>query len=365
MKILSTNDKKTILITVSSLGNGGGISRYILSLCKILKSHYRIVVLTTHDSHQNTFGEKELSALSADIKLIKITTSKKINRYFKTARIIWSLKPDYIINNYNGHIQYVLPYIKRKSKFIHILHSDTPDFYRIGNINSKFVDAWIAPTKGIADKFNDYTNNIHKNKVYVISHGVEDAQSNLIKQNKRLEILFAGVLYEHKGVKELPLIIHQLLMKNVDLHFTIIGAGILEDWLKQAFADEIAKGIVTFTGVIDHSFVYRHMAKADVFLYPTHIDAFGLVIAEAMMNGAVPVVSHIPGVTDNLIEDGKNGFLIKQGDIENFANSILNISNDNLILNRISLNARESAKSKLSIMNMQDCYLKFLQNINK
>lgn len=32
------------------------------------------------------------------------------------------------------------------------------------------------------------------------------------------------------------------------------------------------------------------------------------MIAEAMINGAVPVVSHLQGITDALVDEGVNGF---------------------------------------------------------
>lgn len=363
MKRQSIDAKKTILISLASLGKGGGLSRYALSLCKILKEHYRLIVLTTHDSNQNDFGEKELKSISPYIKFIKITCANRILKYLRVIKSIHSERPDFIINNYDGLIQLILPFIKRKAKFIHILHNDTEDSYRIGNINSKLVDAWIAPTTGIAEKFNTFTSNAHKEKIYVIPHGVEEGTGKRPKKNKRFEILFTGVLYEHKGVKELPLIINRLLDKNIDLHLTIIGSGILEDWLKEEFKNEIETGIVTFTGVIDHSLVYKHMTKTDVFLYPTHIDAFGLVIAEAMMNGAVPVVSLLKGVTDNLIQDGNNGYLIQQGDIEGFVNAVESLQSNRTLLKELSSKAREHAMNKFSLGSMSKSYIQFIQNI--
>lgn len=362
MKAQST-DKRKILITVPSLGNGGGISRYVLLLCKIFKDYYSITILTTHAPQDDSFAITELSKISRDIKYFGISANNKFLKYLKAIIIIRSIKPDFIINNYDGLIQFVLPWIKQDAKFIHVLHNDTDDFYRIGNINAKYIDAWIAPTSGIADKFNNYTNSRHKDKVSVISHGVDDPITSNAEKSDKLKILFTGVLYEHKGVKELPLIIRRLNEKNVELHFTIIGTGILEDWLKEEFKNEIETGMVTFTGVIDHSLVYKHMAQADIFLYPTHIDAFGLVIAEAMMNGAVPVVSLLKGVTDNLIDNDKNGYLIQQGDIESFVNAVESLYSNRLLLKELSSQAHEQAISKFSLSSMAKSYIQFIENI--
>ena len=351
-----------ILITVPMLSEGSGLSRYVLTLSKILNKLHKITVLTTHNTSDDNFGKIELAKINPAIRLISIQKTNKYLRYIKAIRIIRKISPDILINNYNGLIQYILPYINKNTKVIHVLHNDTDDFYRIGAINANKTTAWIAPTNAIRDHFNEYTKNSYAHRVSVISHGV---QSGLIhsKTSKKLEIVFTGVLYEHKGVKELPEIIKRLLAKGVDLHFTIIGQGILEDWLKEEFEEEHKKGIVEFTGVIDHDEVYRRMSESDIFLYPTHIDAFGLVIAEAMINGTVPVVSHLKGITDNLIDNNENGFLIKEGDINAFTTTIVNLYHEPNLRDKISNNACKKANKCFSLDIMKSTYLNFISKI--
>lgn len=159
----------------------------------------------------------------------------------------------------------------------------------------------------------------------------------------------------------MPPIIKRLQDKGIDLHFTIIGGGVLDNWLREQFAKEVESGIVTFTGVIDHDKVYEEMSKADIFLYPTHLDAFGLVIAEAMMNGLVAVVTHLPGITDNLISDGNDGYLIKQDKIEQFVQTIENLYQDNAMLRKLGGLAHQKAKTKFSLSAMSKTYISYFR----
>ncbi|MCM1070483.1 MAG: glycosyltransferase family 4 protein [Bacteroides sp.] len=350
------------LITVSSLTPGSGLTRYVFNLCGILKEGNELFVLTTHDEGSNEYALAELTKISPDIKLIALGKASKIGKYLKTMAWIRKISPDKIINNYNGVVQFVLPFIGSKVKVIHILHNDTDDFYRIGAINGKRIAGWIAPTQAIADHFNSYTGGKYVSRVEVIPHGVATAEHNE-RRSGTLEIVFAGVLYEHKGVKVLPGIIKKLLGKGIDLRFTIIGGGILADWLRESFRGEIENGTVTMTGVIDHERVYTLMSKADVFLYPTHLDAFGLVIAEAMMNGAVPVVTLLLGITDNLVDHGNNGFLLPQDDIDAFAEAIEEIYNDSEKRTALSRKAFEKAEKSLSMPVMKANYLSYLSNL--
>ena len=345
------------LIAVSSLTAGSGLSRYVFSLCKILAYDNQLYVVTTHDDGGNDFAKEELEHISADIRLISLGDLSKAGKYLTAVKTVYEVKPDVIINNYNGVFQYIIPFISKRIKIIHILHNDTDDFYRIGSINGANIDGWIAPTEAIARHFNNYTSNKYCNRVKTIAHGVE-AASYSIRTNKRIEIIYAGVLYEHKGVKILPTVIKQLCKDGYDFHFTIVGGGQLSDWLKEQFHDEIKTGIVDMTGVIPHSDVYDLMSKADIFLYPTHLDAFGLVIAEAMMNGAVPVVTLLRGITDRLVDNEVNGFLLNQDDIKAFVKTLSLLINNHEL--RIKLSEAAHSKS-LNFFSMEKMEINYRQ----
>lgn len=349
------------LITVSSLTPGSGLSRYVFSLCRLLvKGGNEVYVLTTHDDSTISYERNELDSISKGIHLISLGHKNKLRKYIEVVRAVNRIHPEVIINNYNAVVQYILPFISNKIKIIHVLHNDTDDFYRVASINGHKTNGWIAPTESIASHFNKYTSNRYTDKVTVIPHGVEEADFKK-KNNAKLEIVYAGVLYEHKGVKILPPIIKRLQDKGIDLHFTIIGGGVLDNWLREQFAKEVESGFVTFTGVIDHDKVYEEMSKADIFLYPTHLDAFGLVIAEAMMNGLVPVVTHLPGITDNLISDGNDGYLIKQDEIEQFVQTIENLYQDNAMLRKLGGLAHQKAKTKFSLSAMSKTYISYFR----
>lgn len=351
------------LITTTFLVPGSGLSRYIFSLCKILQQPGNdIYILTTHNTNDIAYERAELDKINPNIKLISLGQKSKLSKYISVVSEIRKVNPDILVNNHNAVIQYILPLISKHIKTVHILHTDTEDCYRIGGINGKMVHGWIAPTEAIKTKFSQFTNTRFDRRVSIIPHGVE-VEKTRIKDNKILNIVFTGVLYEHKGILVLPAIIKGLLSRGINFNFTIVGGGILEDWLKKEFKDEIDNGIVRMTGVIDHDKVYFEMSKADIFLYPTHIDTFGLVIAEAMMNGAVPVVSHLKGVTDNLIDTAKDGFLIQQDDVNAFIETIQLLADNPSLIKEMSIKAHQKALTRLSLPVMSVNYLKYFSSL--
>ncbi|MDP2389624.1 MAG: glycosyltransferase family 4 protein [Acidobacteriota bacterium] len=60
--------------------------------------------------------------------------------------------------------------------------------------------------------------------------------------------------------------------------------------------------------------VERLYRAADVLAMPSTREAFGMVLVEAMASGLQVVATHIPGVTDAIVEDGVTGLLVPPRD---------------------------------------------------
>lgn len=354
-----------IIITVSSLTKGSGLSKYVYNLCDVLKKdNNELHIITTH-AEQPEY-EVKLFKNDANIQVHQLHTYNKYVKYLQLIVLIRRLNADLIINNYHAPSQFVLPWCKRHARVIHIIHNDTTDFYRIAAINGKYVDGWITPTPGVMDNFNQFTRYKYADLVTPISHGVEQPGKYHITAQKgnRLELVFVGVLYEHKGVMTLPDIVKRLRESHIDFHFSIIGKGIKRDELKRAMADDIVNGFVELTGVLSAKEVYEKMSKAHIFLYPTQLDSFGLVIAEAMMNGAVPVVSHLKGITDALVDDGDNGYLITNPkDAASFAERIIMLDNDRNRLSQMGERAKQKAEQEFSLTRFHENYENYFKKI--
>lgn len=349
-----------ILIAVPSITLGSGLSKYILSLASLLiNAGHKIAVVTTHTIDPEY--EKSVLCNCGVEDLAQFGAYSKLTKYFKCWEYIRKFKADILINNYDGLVQILLPLLKG-IKIVHVLHNDRDDFYRVGSINGKYVAGWIAPTRAIADKFNEYTHNKYVKLVQVIPHGVESG-SNIDCCHTCKELIFVGVHHWHKGIKILPEIVNRLKKNGYNFHFTIVGTGAKSGWLQDAMSDHVKSGHVTFTGVITADEVYRLQAGADIFLYPTHTDAFGLVIAEAMMNATVPVITRLDGITDNLVDDGVNGFLLPQDDIEAFVQRISLLICDQELLAKMKASALNKAKTEFSLSKMSENYLTYLNLI--
>ena len=119
--------------------------------------------------------------------------------------------------------------------------------------------------------------------------------------------------------------------------------------LKSEFEAKGMSKSVEFMGVIPHEQVRETMAQSDILLFPTRVEAFGLVIAEAMMERTVPVVTLLPGITDATVEDSKTGFLIPMNDVDTFAQRVVMLGKNPQLLEEVSKASLNTAKEKLSL----------------
>ena len=79
-------------------------------------------------------------------------------------------------------------------------------------------------------------------------------------------------------------------------------------------------------------------------------EGFGRVTVEAMLSGCVVVGSN-GGATCELIDDGVNGFLYEEGNIESFVKAMQRIVGDFTESRKIALYALNGAKKKYAIDN--------------
>lgn len=351
-----------IAITVSQITPGGGLTKYICTLIEILtkSTDNDVWLITTHPSKANPTIERFVK--EKKINYISLSHLPLIRKYISLISVLRKINPDVIINNYNAPTQYTLPFLPSKIKIVHILHNNTEDFYRVAAINGKYVNQWIAPTPALAQYFDEYTHQKYSAQITVIPHGVENPICPSIK-SEIPQLTYVGVLYEHKGVKILPDIIKKLLDKQYNFHFTFIGDGILRTELEKRLSQEIQKGFVEFTGRISGEEVYRRLSKTDIFVYPTHIDAFGLVIAEAMINQAIPVVTLLPGITDSIIDNGTNGYLIEKDNIEMFVDRITQLLDDSTLMDTMREKAKDKVLNHFSIEKMTTNYTDFINKL--
>lgn len=145
--------------------------------------------------------------------------------------------------------------------------------------------------------------------------------NNIInKEVRKKSILFAGrLVIEHKGLDFLAEILKKINFEKNNWRCTIVGDGPDRIWLENQLEDLIASDYVEFIGNTDNMPYYYQ--KADVLLQTSRFEGFGMTITEAMSFG-VPTVAFENLGPNEIIRDGKDGYLIPKYDTDYFVEKV-------------------------------------------
>ncbi|MEI9812162.1 MAG: glycosyltransferase [Acidobacteriota bacterium] len=122
-----------------------------------------------------------------------------------------------------------------------------------------------------------------------------------------------------------------------DVRFVLAGEGTLrEEWMREAPSN------VEFPGFVKDATAF--FAKLDVFVMPSRSEAWGLAAIEAMAHGVPVIASGVQGLAE-IIEVGRTGWLVPQGDVETLARTIEDAKCDEDRLDRYRVAGRARAAS--------------------
>jgi glycosyltransferase involved in cell wall biosynthesis len=182
---------------------------------------------------------------------------------------------------------------------------------------------------------------IDADKIHVIPLGF-DAASVIFKAetesitNRPLRLLYAGKITQRKGILYLLEAIKRFDKNDVELHIigNLYGNG-------DAFATY--KDYYNFSPGISQIELFKRYADYDVLVFPSLLEGFGLVTVEAMGAG-LPVITTANTNATEVLQDGKNGYLVPIRSVDAIANAIANIRNmDNATFQTMRHNARQTA----------------------
>lgn len=211
------------------------------------------------------------------------------------------------------------------------------------------ADAVIALTKDMKREIQKICNR----EIIVIPNGIdlerfqnlsrEEARNKLqIKADDKI-IIFVGSLRPVKGVKYLIKAMKIVRQKEPNARLILIGNGEEKQDLVKLTGDLNLGNLITFVGQIPNEKVPEYMAASNVFVLPSLSEGFPLVSLEAMACGLPIVVSRVCGLPE-IVEDGKNGFLVESGNPEQIAEKVLLLLEDDELRERMSRNNKEKVK---------------------
>lgn len=175
-------------------------------------------------------------------------------------------------------------------------------------------------------------------KIKILAVGLDSSEFKKLKETNHRDciLLFVGRLIELKGPHVALEIINNLVKRGFEkIKFLIVGEGELHNQLLESIHYYGLLDNVELLGALPQEDIIQLMEKCDIFLFPGihdkngRAESQGLVIQEAQAMEMPVVVSDAGGMRLGMI-DGETGFVVKEMDIDAFADKIeFLINNEN------------------------------------
>ncbi len=256
---------------------------------------------------------------------------------FNSVKHIKQINPDAIITAGFSMQSYLISRYCRKNNIPLLVYSGETnftakaykkDFIRkiLRNKINSVASGYIVYGSKAGEYIRDYfpgTENIYEVINTIDTHDFRDKLSeHEYRESGKYRILFVGDLKKIKGV-DLFLKALSLVDRNVleNSEINIVGDGVMKDELK-SYAQKLGLKNIRFIGRVNHRDIAGYYLNCELFVLPSVHEPFGLVLVEAAIAGKPLVASIYCGGAYDLIEDGKNGFIVDPENPVLFANKL-------------------------------------------
>lgn len=350
----------------------GGVLEYLYMFLKNFKSEdYENILIVSQDYEEKIDRFKEYVSEIHVIPMIRdIKIKEDIKSTIKVRKLLKQIKPDilYLHSSKAGAYGRIAMFLNRKTKILYNAHG----WYFNANIGGKKKKAIILIEKMLAIRANKIIN-ISKSeydsavkykiapekKMCIIENcidfkkfaGCEKYRSETRKKynikDSEVVIGVVGRLSEQKDPMTTIKAFNEVHKNIKNIRLMYVGSGDLESEVLQYAKENNIENLVTITGWVDNT--EKYIPAFDIAVLPSKWEGFGLAILEYMACKKPIVASNVGGII-NIIEDGKNGLIVKKEDYKDLAKKVHILIVDSEISEKINNNENYKSKYDISLL---------------
>lgn len=348
------------------LPKAAGIGTSTKNLLKALVDKgMKISVFTYFQNKQEIFEDEGITIHKIKLRKYPLFTwrlnegiiAKYVNKIIKQDQIDVLEVVDWtgISANMNFSIPHVMRLHGSDTFFCHL--EKRPQKQRNFNREKKAfqkADTIIAVSKFVAEKTNALF--VDNKNVTVIPNGIyiNDFQPDVSKRIKGLILCF-GTLIRKKGVLELAHIFNELIQLNNNCTLVIVGNDAIDalenrstwEMMQEQLSTEALKK-VDYKGKVNYDIMKTLINEANVCVFPSLAESFGMVTIEAMALEKPFVNTDYPWAHE-IVVDGETGFLENPKAHKAFAKKINTLLTNTEVASTMAKNARNEAIKRFDI----------------
>lgn len=344
-----------LLYITTRISGAGGVQRVLsVKTDYLIKKGYDVSILVT-----NADNDVIVYDFNPDISYHTIDPDRGFLKYFISYKKLISDKiaavdPDIVIVCDNGLKGYLLPFFIKKYPLVYERHLTRYSHQASGKayfdiVKDKFTTLFAGYAASKFDRFVLLTEEGKKEwtskNVSVIPNPLWFEADKVSSLDNKVAIAIGRHTHQ-KGYDRMLDIWSNILQKHPDWKLKIYGKT-NQDYDVMAMAIERGvEGSVLF--VEPQADIISAYQEASVFLLTSYWEGFGMVLIEAMECGVPCVAFDCPVGPSEIIENGYNGFLIPDGNIEEYTSKVNMVISDKALREKMGKQARQSV-SKFEI----------------
>lgn len=302
-----------LLYLTNGICGGGGLERVLCIKTRyfIDKQQHEVAIIRLNEEGRTPFFEFHPNIRFYDIEL---GSANKLVRYWlymkAVLRAVKDYQPDIIFVCDDGIKGLFVPlWLKTKAKLVYERHASLEFNYTSATVQKimcqavRLYDAFVVLTPSCK---KDWGNSVN---IHVIANPLTHIPQESSSLNMKRAIC-VGSLSHNKGY---DLLIKALAkIKDMPWEVEIYGRGDQSQLRRQAIELGVSLEQLQFKGETQH--IDQAYQQADFLILPSRTEGFGMVLIEAMAYGVPCIAFDCPNGPRYIIDDQKNGFLVKPED---------------------------------------------------
>lgn len=313
---------KILFVTKNSINSGYGTEGAVYRYASFMGKHDTIKVLSTDYGQKNTDYVNDLSKIG--IEVIQIHRSKppfiyplkdlrRLASVIHSVDLVYVWEPPTLLNQLI--VTLALIFRKKSVRGHHnpFFYETTPNgekmnhptFVKLYEKLNLLFDSFYNCNHVQNSEHYDYLKNRGFRDIIKIRDCVCLGDFFQLPKYKEFTILFLGRLNYHKGADRIQKIAEYAMTMNPDVRVKIIGSGMFEQILRDAFKSQPRVSIMGYLSAAEKNEI---LSRSHLMVSPTRVEAFMLTGVESLASGTPVISFKVPGPPD-YIKNGINGYI--------------------------------------------------------
>ena len=375
---------KKIVILALHLGTGGA-EKVISNLANLLSENNDVEIISTYKLRNSPAfyisNKVTINYLTTNLEPNKQEIKNALKNFnlirlvfeaFKSFKIlilrkklmvnaIKNLDCDIVISTRILHNNWVSKYARKdiiKIAQEHNHHNNNQKYIKKLIKSLKNFDYFMPVSRQLCDF---YSKRINNTKVVYIPNFIDNVSSKTCDLSSK-QLISVGRLDPIKGFDDLIDLFNLFYQKYPDWNLHIVGDGPEKEILQTKIHKLGLSKKITLCGTKYSEELENEYLNSSIYVMTSHSESFGLVLVEAANYGLPLIAFDSAQGANEIIENNKNGFLVKNRNAEEMITKIEELLNDSSKMQYFSKNSKNTAL-KFSKEAISKEWNKFLNNI--